>query len=1102
MSSPTIRNLAKQISPLSSQEKATVKQEPVDDRWSPVRELESLLTGISEDYPVIISSDDEENPLPGGLKTKNGGSHDVQEQEATQERLSPKLSSNDEQGSLPRKTSEKSRLPSQGDESFEMEKYTEFETHLVEQCEERLISKTGSLSALPPSQVSRVKKSLASAFNSIAKKSDAGSTPKSHCAAESSPLSKTYTAESNAALHHSTGSSVCEILGSNPQVNYPSKIDNPVITCSTQNSHNDVTTAVNFEEPKERAASKTSPILLPPEKSTSRFPFIAKPITDGMPSANTYETKCDQTQYEQLSDDMEMVEGNCVQQPAEYLENANKACSCEPHNLSSKLETSEMTIKKQGSIRLYDDGLKLQSDGSIVMKLSDCDPAKPRTKLSVSTVSPDIESKSIVTEGSQCKDSFNEVRESVPVLYGQWMEAARELGLNDSAISHGRPTQYLLPTPLLLAQLVSIAGEGISVEQDVAGQASAYLQGWLHLHPPCNMNIARIYGSALRIDGPEHDPNFLFDWIKKCVLASEGMSDVTQLHALLRYFVSVLELNFNSFAKIGEKKLLQNCLVVSWLWKNPYGVFHTSRTCQLVKLLEKMLQSASVKLLEKMLQSASVSSPRQLDLTAIESVCSLIGLAAECIRLNSNGWDQTVQSFTSDAVIVIATDMCRSITTCMSNFSPEIIHLLLNFIKPPWLRALVISIILSSTFNPYLLSENIQVQGLSLCRIVSQYFFLVPNVSSTVECQTSSRANNHCLESDRKNGNPSIAMNSNGEKDEIIKDMKRISLLLKKRNHKGETPLHTACIKNDVVMLEKLLSHPDADINVQDANGWTPLHEACNHGSLKCVELLLRHVPVASDGGGINKDVKDGIANRDSKHHRKVDIEDANGKEMASMGPNVLRKADINAAGPQKITPLHDAVLNNRVSVCRLLLQYGGQRLLKARTILGYTALDLAETDEMRKTLENFSMTLNLSDKAETESERFNLDSSQAEEDLLLFEEEERAPLASLYTVLVGDKSSKSVNRADFSHFLSLLSTLFITYCEATGLILGKPTGRAHPDQAVRIRETNDRKVMSELPLHFKLLKRHMRKLTVMTDFEALKPQLELVETICCSIAT
>lgn len=59
-----------------------------------------------------------------------------------------------------------------------------------------------------------------------------------------------------------------------------------------------------------------------------------------------------------------------------------------------------------------------------------------------------------------------------------------------------------------------------------------------------------------------------------------------------------------------------------------------------------------------------------------------------------------------------------------------------------------------------------------------------------------------------------------------------------KRNEKGETQLHLACIKGNLQQVKMLIekSHP---LDEGDYLGWTPLHEACNHNHPEIVEYLL-----------------------------------------------------------------------------------------------------------------------------------------------------------------------------------------------------------------------------------------------------------------------
>lgn len=70
-----------------------------------------------------------------------------------------------------------------------------------------------------------------------------------------------------------------------------------------------------------------------------------------------------------------------------------------------------------------------------------------------------------------------------------------------------------------------------------------------------------------------------------------------------------------------------------------------------------------------------------------------------------------------------------------------------------------------------------------------------------------------------------------------------------KRNDKGETPLHKACIDGNLNMVKKLLQqgHP---VNPRDNCGWLPIHEAANHGFYDIVLILIEAGAWISDRGG------------------------------------------------------------------------------------------------------------------------------------------------------------------------------------------------------------------------------------------------------------
>ncbi|KAM8966298.1 tonsoku-like protein [Pelodytes ibericus] len=113
-----------------------------------------------------------------------------------------------------------------------------------------------------------------------------------------------------------------------------------------------------------------------------------------------------------------------------------------------------------------------------------------------------------------------------------------------------------------------------------------------------------------------------------------------------------------------------------------------------------------------------------------------------------------------------------------------------------------------------------------------------------------------------------------------------------RRNEKGETVLHRACIDGNTKLVQCLLEkgHP---LNPRDYCGWTPLHEACNHGHLEIVQLLL---------------------------DRGANINDAGGPMC------------------EGITPLHDALSSGNFHVAQLLIRRGAsvtQRNVKGDSALG-----------------------------------------------------------------------------------------------------------------------------------------------------------------------
>lgn len=115
-----------------------------------------------------------------------------------------------------------------------------------------------------------------------------------------------------------------------------------------------------------------------------------------------------------------------------------------------------------------------------------------------------------------------------------------------------------------------------------------------------------------------------------------------------------------------------------------------------------------------------------------------------------------------------------------------------------------------------------------------------------------------------------------------------------KKNAKGETKLHEACIDGNYQLAKMLIDQGHA-LNVRDNAGWLPLHEAAIHGFRDVVELLL-------DSGAQSA------------------INDKGGTSCDG------------------ITPLYDACSNGNLNVVQLLLDRGAKSTVK--TDFNETPLD------------------------------------------------------------------------------------------------------------------------------------------------------------------
>nr|XP_047142772.1 SMC5-SMC6 complex localization factor protein 1-like isoform X2 [Hydra vulgaris] len=218
-----------------------------------------------------------------------------------------------------------------------------------------------------------------------------------------------------------------------------------------------------------------------------------------------------------------------------------------------------------------------------------------------------------------------------------------------------------------------------------------------------------------------------------------------------------------------------------------------------------------------------------------------------------------------------------------SNISFNLLESFFPYLKPNWLSGRIIDYMLQRYDCSFVMKKDLLKSPLSMEKIITCYFFLYPRPYFE-QCASIS------------NNNKITSCTSGAAKN------------INKKNKKGETALHIACIRNHPDRVKELISN-GANPNIRDNAGWYPLHEASIHGHVQCLNALLSY-----------KDL------------------------------------DLCATNYDGISALHDAVQNNRIEVAQVLLHAGGHRLFSLQTKDNKTAMDMAKTQEMKSLLNRYNI--------------------------------------------------------------------------------------------------------------------------------------------------
>ncbi|XP_071479433.1 SMC5-SMC6 complex localization factor protein 1-like [Diadema antillarum] len=450
---------------------------------------------------------------------------------------------------------------------------------------------------------------------------------------------------------------------------------------------------------------------------------------------------------------------------------------------------------------------------------------------------------------------------------------------------------------------------------------------------------------------------------------------------LLHFLVTVMEEDFMAAVKRvndGSEGLASSgpawCILAHILWSSQLERASSRSSTNLTQLLGLFVDAVRM---------ATVC---QDWMSVAGLVATLVQIAAEVsARLGelrspnnpSKGRDENQEKFIERLASLAKQNDIPKSKACLETF--------LSLLKPSWVCQGVAESFLQ-TYSDQLVAESSAFwahQPLTLKKIVYYYFYHAPHPARTHR------------EENTKDAAAAPLKTISNQQPPSSKTAPRKNISVNRKNCRGETPLHQACIKGDVERVRELLASPFIDVNAQDNVGWTPLHEACNHGNINCVQELLNFHP----------------------------------DRMLPTGNSCL-KLNLEIAPSCGTTALHDAVCNGHVEVARLLVAVAGMRISTIKDKQGKTSMDYAITDTMKNALKGSGPT-----PSEKENETRSVYSTS---DLLRLDSKSAMPHPSLYKHFLGsaaeDSDAKPIPQDEGEKFVVTLMTLLQSYVRSRDL--------------------------------------------------------------------
>ncbi|KAK7101140.1 hypothetical protein V1264_023978 [Littorina saxatilis] len=635
---------------------------------------------------------------------------------------------------------------------------------------------------------------------------------------------------------------------------------------------------------------------------------------------------------------------------------------------------------------------------------------------------------------------------TIPESLNQIMSGCVDDSDFQSAICTVMSVRTSSPSVEMVKHLVTVIKKADKV--NLVDQGLAVLNAWLDKYPPVTPGLRTVYEKGLALDSWETFRTILQDAVCEAEV-EEDLDDSKSASGprallILRIVVKALEKNFHQFMQNASRQGRIQCLVIRSLWSPSYQVYPNGRTRDLLLFLETALKH--------------LDTPQ----SCWQELVKLVSMATQCCHLVDNNWQYTAGGLVDRCSSAMVRDLTQAISGGGISSSRQL-QQVLSCVSPPWLLRQVSAVLLEE-YDDYLVPGGLTSGPVTLQNIVSKFFFLLPKLSAQSKSVNVSPRKKVKKEDSVKDENKAPPAGLTADK-------------INKKNHKGETMLHRAAIKNNISLLKQLLSVPGVDVNAQDYAGWTPLHEACNHGNTECARALLKFVPCAT----LHSFFQSGKRGK-------------------------LRKVDLTLANEEGITALHDAVMSNQIAVVKLLLKYRGSSLLTAKTTLGCTPLDVATTEEMRQVLNRDSLDASLSLDFSLSQESFTQDMDS--------KERESVPSSFMYREVLDSSAIPDNNSGPGSstssgtqlsalleesrRFLTLLTFLLTSHIQVQKQerrMQQKRQEQQEEKQQQGQKQAEDFEER-ELKFHAQSLRRHMKKITTEEVFNGLTLQLTLIETL------